>query len=138
MSSIFDKIMQATPNYGRPERVDSIESQQSSELVQRLKANSARIQLSLADKIKARRLSLAYKSEGIDKILDLTPLDQGELIIFCRKQSMLATKIDAIRQFRSPEEALEAMILATQKGYCRTCYEACTECVCSETHRDWV
>lgn len=135
--NIFASIASAKPLFGTPEKVETIESAQPSEIVTRLKI-ATQAKLSLAEKIKLRRLAFGYKSKGLEKLLDLTPLEQGELLIFCRKGSMLVAKIDQIKKFRTPEEALKAMLLTTVKGFCRMCYESCHDCICPDEVRDWV
>lgn len=138
MSSIFDAITLAP--LCTPSKVETIESQQPSELTQRLKAQASVIleNTSLSLKIQMRRRALGYKSEGLDRLLDLTPVDQSEFVLFCRKQSLLQTKISFIRQERTPEEVLKAMLAMAAKGYCRMCYEPIASCGCAEEIRDWV
>lgn len=138
--SLFDKIKNAKPvnySYFSDPREVSRESIDV-DLSERLARNKSQKPKTLKEAIDTRRLALAYKSEGLEQLLDLTPIDKGEFLIYCRKVSMLQAMIQERLLTRTPEEAVQAMIAATVKGYCKTCFETCQNCQCSVADKQWV
>lgn len=94
--------------------------------------------MSLLEEVQRARRDKGYKSQGLDSVLDLTPHDQNEFVLFCRKLSLLQTKIGFIHQARTAEDVITAMLLRAAKGYCRMCYEFCKGCECPDEVKDWV
>jgi hypothetical protein len=92
----------------------------------------------LSEIIDRRLRERAFRSEGLDSALDLTPLSKGEFLSYTRRSSLLVAAIAVRMATRTPEEAVEAMINAVIKGYCKTCYEYCRECKCSKELRQWI
>ncbi len=80
----------------------------------------------LVEKIRARQATRI--SEGLEQDLDLTPLDRGEVLIFCKKISSLL----ALIMFNN---STVDQIFTYQKSYalegcCHRCYEIFRQCAC--------
>lgn len=93
--------------------------------------------MSLLDKIREVQRK-AWSTEGLERLCDLSSLDNGEYLIFCRRGSLLLEKINIVRRDRSPESTLKAIFMARVEGYCSTCYELTKNCMCQDKARAWI